>query len=172
MRDPRLAVDLLGAGATGIAGSASTAGGGGALEWFVLRPVSLRLGAIDRAGSLDVAEAHMSTFVASAGVALHPWQPTRAEPFAVALRADYLVARESVTHFDSDDPSPVTQARWVSGVDTFVDANLLLSSQIAVVAGVGIEDVWSPTYVYVRDVRVATLPVFRAVAEAGFQLRF
>jgi hypothetical protein len=114
----------------------------------------------------------MSTLVASAGIAVHPWQPTRSEPFAASVRVDYLLVRESVTHFDSDDPSPVTQARWISGVDTFIDASWFLSSQIAVVAGVGLEDVWSPTYVNVRDVRVATLPPLRAVAEAGFQLRF
>ena len=114
----------------------------------------------------------MSTLVTSAGIVVHPWQPTRSDPFAVAFRVDYLLVHESATHFDSDDPSPVNHARWISGVDTFVDVSWLLASQIAVMAGVGLEDVWSPTYVYVRDVRVATLPPLRAVAEAGFQLRF
>ncbi len=114
----------------------------------------------------------MATFVGSAGIAVHPWQPTRSDPFTVSFRVDYLLVRESAAHFDSDDPSPVALVRWLSGVDTFIDAGWLLSSQIAVVAGVGLEDVWSPTYVNVRDVRVATLPPLRAVAEAGFQLRF
>jgi hypothetical protein len=172
----RLAVDLLAAGAMGIADShdtaGDTAGGGAAVEWFVLRALSLRLGVMDRVGSLDVAAATMSTLVTSAGIALHPWQPTPSQPFTVSFRADYVLVRESATHLDSDDKSPVTAARWVSGVDTFVDASLLLSSQIAAVAGIGLEDVGAPTYVYLRDVREATLPVFRAVVEGGFQLRF
>ena len=119
-----------------------------------------------------MAQAHTSTLVASAGIALRPWQPTRAEPFSVSLRVDYILVRESATHFDSDDLSPVTDARWLSGVDTFLDGSWLLSSQIAAVAGVGLEAVGSPTYIFMKDVRVATLPVLRAVAEAGFQLRF
>jgi hypothetical protein len=168
---PRLGVDLLGAASTGIPGSAS-AGGGGALEWFVHPPFSLRLGALVRAGTLDVAEAHTATVVSSAGVVLHPWRTTRSMPFGVRLRVDYLLVRESATHFDADDPRPVTAARWISGVDTFLDGELLLSSQIAAVLGAGLEDVWAPTYVYVHDVQVARLPVLRAVAEAGFQLRF
>jgi hypothetical protein len=172
LRDPRLGVDLLAAAATGIAGSAQTAGGGAALEWSALRWLALRFGAIERAGSLDVAQAHTSTLVTSAGIALRPWQPTRSKPFSVSLRADYILVRESATHFDSDDPSPVTEARWVSGIDTFLDGGWLLSSQIGAVVGVGLEDVGSPTYVFTKDVRVATIPVLRAVAEAGFQLRF
>ena len=169
-RDARLGVDLLGAGALG--GAADAAGGGGALEWFADPRLSLRLGAIARAGGLDVAQAHVSTVVTSAGVVLHVWRPARSEPVGVTLRADYILVRESATHFDSDDPRPVTAARWVSGVDTFIDGTLLLSSQIAAIAGVGLEDVWAPTYIYFKDAHVATLPVLRAVAEAGFQLRF
>jgi hypothetical protein len=171
LRDPRLGIDLLAAGETGIDGP-QAAGGGAALEWFALRMFSLRVGAIERAGTLDVAHAVTSTLVTSVGVAVRPWQPTRSVPFSVSLRADYILVRQSATHFDSDDLSPVTDARWLSGADSFVDGSWLLSSQIAAVAGVGLEDVGSPTYVLMRDVRVATLPALRAVAEAGFQLRF
>ncbi len=170
-RVPRLGLDLVGEAAIGVGSSASTAGGGGAIEWFLHPRFSLRLGAVARAGTLGAAQTHMSV-VTSAGVVLHPWQPTRSEPFAVTIRVDYVLVRESATHLDFDDPGPVDAARWMSGVDTFLDGQLLLSSQIAAVAGIGVEDVWAPTYVYVRDERVATLPALRAVAEAGFQLRF
>ncbi len=57
-------------------------------------------------------------------------------------------------------------------MDTFADVSLVLSSQIAAVMGFGLEDVWAPTYVDVRDAQVATLPRLRALVEAGFQLRF
>jgi hypothetical protein len=175
-RPPRLGVDLLGEAATGI-GSAGAEGGGGeggggALEWFAHPRLSLRLGAMVRAGTLNVAEAHTATVVTAAGVVFHPWQTTRSMPFGLSLRVDYILVRESATHFDSDDPSPVNASRWISGVDTFLDGQFLLSSQILAIAGVGLEDVWAPTYVYVHDERVATLPALRAVVEAGFQLRF
>jgi hypothetical protein len=175
-REPHLAVDLLAVGATGIAGDANavanSAGGAGAVEWFVHPRLSLRLGGAVRAGALDVAEAHVTYLVGSAGAVLLVVRPTRSLPFAVAVRADYLLEHESATHFDSDDPSPVTRGRWVSGMDAFADVSLLLSSQIAAVMGFGLEDVWAPTYVYVRDAEVATLPRLRGLVEAGFQLRF
>ncbi len=173
-REPHLAVDLLAVGATalGSAGIANSAGGAGAVEWFAHTRLSLRLGGSVRAGELDVAEAHVTNLLASAGVVLLVVRPTPSLPFAATLRADYLLEHESATHFDSDDPSPVTRGRWVSGLDAFADVSLLLSSQIAAVMGFGLEDVWAPTYVYVRDVQVATVPRLRALLEAGFQLRF
>jgi hypothetical protein len=175
-REPHLAVDLLAVGATAIAGGANSvansAGGAGAVEWFVHPRLSLRLGGAVRAGALDVAEAHVTNLLASAGAVVVIVRPTRSLPFAAAVRADYLLEHESATHFDSDDPSPVTRGRWVSGMDAFADVSLLLSSQIAAVMGFGVEDVWAPTYVYVRDAEVATLPRLRGLVEAGFQLRF
>jgi len=175
-REPHLAVDLLAVGATAIAGGANSfansAGGTGAVQWFVHPRLSLRLGGAVRAGALDVAEAHVTYLVGSAGVVLLIVRPTPSLPFAVSLRADYLLEHESATHFDSDDPSPVSRGRWVSGMDTFADVSLVLSSQIAAVMGFGLEDVWAPTYVYVRDDHVATVPRLRGLVEAGFQLRF
>jgi hypothetical protein len=177
LRDPRFAVDLLGVGVSGIAGNAHAAGGGGAggggaVEWFAHRRLSLRLGASASAGSLDVAQAHVSTLVIAAGAVFQALPATLSEPFAVTVRADYLLVREWATHYDGDEPSPITLSRWVSGVDTFLDVGLLLSSQIAVVAGFGLEDVFAPTYISLRDEPVATLPPLRAVVEGGFQLRF
>jgi hypothetical protein len=174
-RSPRIGLDLLGEAATGIGASAATEGtegGGAAIEWFLHRQLSVRLGAVVRAGAIDVAAAHTTTVVTSAGLVLQPWQTTPSQPFGVTLRADYILVRESMTHDDSDDLTPVQDARWLSGVDTFFDGQLVLSTQIAAVAGIGLEDVWSPTYVLMHNVNVATLPALRVVGEAGFQLRF
>jgi hypothetical protein len=171
--DPRFAVDLLGVGVSGMArATPTTYGGGGAVEWFAHRRLSLRLGAIARAGSLDPAQAHVSTLAIAAGAVFQALPATLSEPFAVTVRADWLLVREWATHWDGDEPSAVTLSHWVSGADTFLDAGLLLSSQIAAVAGFGLEYVFAPTYIYLRDAYVATLPRFRAVVEGGFQLRF
>jgi hypothetical protein len=170
-----LEVDLVGSGAAGIGATANAAnaiGGGLFVGWFPVASLSLRLGASERAGSLDVAEASVLAFAASSGIAFHPWQASRSRPIDLALRADYLLVRQSATHFDSDDPSPVSQARWLSGVDAVADVAWLLSSDVAAMAGIGVEDLLAPTYVNVRQVRVATIPPVRLVAEVGVRLRF
>jgi hypothetical protein len=48
----------------------------------------------------------------------------------------------------------------------------LLPSLVGFVGGVGVQDVFSPTYVEVRDVQVATLPEVRLLAEIGVRARF
>jgi hypothetical protein len=80
--------------------------------------------------------------------------------------------RQSATHFDSDDLSPVTLARWLSGADAVADVTWAFSTEVEALLGVGLEVVFSPTYINVRDERVGTLPPVRALGEAGFRLRF
>ncbi len=171
-RLPRIQIDLLAVGGVGIPSDATGAGGGGAVGWVVTQRLSLRLGASERAGSLDIAQASVFTLLLGAGVAFQPWRATRSRPLGLSLRADYLLVRESVTHFDSDDPAPVTRSRWLSGFDAVADVSWVLSSEVEVLLGVGLEDVLAPTYVNDRNVRVATLPALRAVGEGGFRLRF
>jgi hypothetical protein len=165
-------VDLVASGATWISGSADTLGVGGSVQWFPLRSLALRIGASERSGRLNVAEATIFNFLGAAGVSLHPWAASPSRPIDASIRLDYLFLRQSATHFDADDPSPVTHARWLSGVDGYVDVAWLLSTDVAALAGVGVEDVLAPTYVNVRDRQVATIPSFRLVAELGVRLRF
>jgi hypothetical protein len=171
-QNPILGLDLLGVGVSGLGGNGNSAGGGGAVEWFVHRRLSLRLGAVMRGGSLDLAQANVTTLLTSAGAVFQVLPATRSEPLSVTIRVDYILVRESATHWDGDEASPITDHRWLSGVDAFLDGNLPLSSQIAAVAGFGLEDVLAPTYIYLKDAYVATLPPLRAVVEGGFQLKF
>jgi hypothetical protein len=171
-QNPIIGLDLLGVAASGLGGNANAAGGGGAVEWFLHRRLSLRLGAVARGGSLDLAQANVTTILTSAGAVFQVLPATGSEPFAVTVRVDYLLLRESARHYDGDESSPVTDQRWLSGVDTFLDGGFLLSSQIAAVVGFGLEDVLAPTRIYLKDQYVATLPALRAVVEGGFQLRF
>jgi|CZKU01.1.fsa_nt_gi hypothetical protein len=171
LRRPRVEVAVLAIGAAEIGGT-SAIGGGVAVDWFPVPSISLRLGASERSGSLDAAEASLLAFTAASGVAFHPWRASRSRPIDLSVRGDYLLVRQSATHFDSDDPSPATQSRWLSGVDAFVDAGWLFSSDVAAVVGLGLEDVLAATYVNVRQVRKATIPPVRVVAEFGVCLRF
>jgi hypothetical protein len=169
-RLPRIQIDLVAVG--GIGGGATGAGGGGALSWVATDALSFRVGASERAGRLDVAQASVFTLLMGAGVALRPWRPTRSRPLGLSFRGDYLVVRESATHFDSDDPTPVTRSRWLSGFDAMADVSWVLSTEVEALVGVGIEDVLASTYVNDKNVEVATLPALRAVGEGGFRLRF
>jgi hypothetical protein len=169
---PSLEVDVVAVGAIGIAGSGAGAGGGVAVRWFVAPSLSVRLGVSETTGSLDAAAASMFMVATVAGVAFHPLRATPGRRFGLSLRTDYLSLFQSVTHFDFDDPKPVTRDRFLSGIDAFVDTSWLLSTDVALLAGVGLEDVFSPTYIDVRDARVATLPALRGAAEVGFCIRF
>jgi hypothetical protein len=176
---PSIELDLIAVGAVGIAGSrtpgsgsSAGAGGGAAVRWFVTPSVSLGLGASETTGSLDAAAASMFMVATVGGVAFHPLRATRVRRLGLSLRADYLLLFQSVTHFDFDDPKPVTRHRFLSGIDAFVDTSWLLSADVALLAGVGLEDVFAPTYIDVRDARVATLPALRGAAEVGFCIRF
>jgi hypothetical protein len=169
---PSIEVDVVAVGAIGIAGSGAGAGGGVAVRWFVAPSLSVRLGASETTGSLDAAAASMFMVATVAGVAFHPLRATPRRRLGLSLRADYLLLFQSVTHFDFDDPKPVTRDRFLSGIDAFADTSWLLSTDVALLAGVGLEDVFSPTYIDVRDARVATLPALRGAAEVGFCIRF
>ncbi|HEX4628751.1 MAG TPA: hypothetical protein VH137_08170, partial [Gemmatimonadales bacterium] len=107
-RRAHVEIDLLATGGLGITGNAEGAGGGGAVGWIATDTLTLRIGASERAGSLDAAQATLFTLLFDAGVTWHAWRPTRARRLGASLRADYLLVRQSATHFDSDDPSPVT----------------------------------------------------------------
>jgi hypothetical protein len=169
---PKVAVDLLFAGTAWIGGKATGAGGAAGVHWFPLPLLSVRLGAAEKTGSLNAAEASFFTVGMTAGLALHPFEMSVDRPFGLTVRADYLLVRESVSHFDADDPAPVTHVRWLSGFDVVVEVGWQLTSEIGLVAGLGLEDVLAPTYIDVRGAQVETIPALRGVAEAGFCLRF
>jgi hypothetical protein len=182
---PQVALDLLALGATGIAGNADGAGGGMAAHWFVHRRVSLRFGGGVRAGSVD---ADTLTLLASAGVALHPWRSTPSRPFGLSVRTDFLVVRQSTTHYA--DAQSTTTARcapggpsetgrggatcesWWPGLDAVVDADWLLAPSVDLVLGLGLEDVLLTTYIGVPGAPGTTIPALRLTAEVGARLWF
>jgi hypothetical protein len=168
----RFALDVMAAGSIGVGSTAQGIGGGAAVHWFVLPALSVRLGANARVGSLDAAAATLSTIDSSAGIAVHPRLATQSRPFGLSVRADYVLSRQSATHYDSDDPGPVTNARWLSGVDALVEGNWLFASEIGLLAGIGLEDFFASTYIYVRNAPKLTLPPVRALADVGLRLRF
>ena len=166
----RVAIDVFGVGASGVGDSVGLGGGVG-FHWYVADRLSLRLGADARVGRMDKAEADLTTIAMAAGVAVHPWNPTRAVPFGASLRADYLVVHEEAAHFDGDELSPTTRGRWLSGFDAVAEASWFPTPEIGILAGIGMEDVLAPTYVELKTVQ-ETIPAVRVIGEAGLRLRF
>jgi hypothetical protein len=170
--DPRrleaVDLDVLAIGAAG--GDDESVGAVLAAQWFFLRPVALRIGGGARAGNIPAAEATTVTLVGNAGLVVHFLRATPRQRLGLWLRADYVASRLSVTHLQ--DTHPATLDRWVSGADAVVGVDWRFTPEVGLVAGVGGEDLFSKTYVQVAGVPVASLPPLRAVAEAGFRLRF
>jgi len=176
----RFVVDVVGLGAIGIGsapdsrGSPSTAEGFGAAaaaQWFPASTLSVRLGAGALGGTLpNEAEATTLYLLASAGLAVHPLRARAGRPFGMAVRADYVVMRQSMSRFA--DESPGERDSWLSGADVVVEGDWLFARDVEVVLGLGVIDVFTPTYVDVQGTRVATIPPLRGLAEAGFRLRF
>ncbi len=168
---PLIAIDVLSIGTAGIGGDADGFGAGTAVHRFVRPQVSARLGGGIRGGTLGAAEASTLTAFVSAGVVLHAWRATPDRPFGGSVRLDYLLLNQAMTHFVPGG-SNQSQARWLSGLDVLVDGSWRFVPDVEAILGVGLEDVFAPTYVNLQGARVATLPALRAVAEAGLRLRF
>jgi hypothetical protein len=170
-RELRYALDLVGIGAAGGAGEMQ-GGAGGALETFVSSRLSIRVGGAVRAGPVEGARAWTLTLRGAAGLAVRPWGDTASHGFAMALRADYVVESQSVTHYAPDGPDVSTRSRLLSGLDALIDAEWRLARNADALVGVGIEEIFGTTYIDLNGARVATLPPFRAVAETGLRVRF
>jgi hypothetical protein len=76
-----------------------------------------------------------------------------------------------MTHFAASDGGPATMGRWMSGMEAIAGVEWVFPP-MALIAGIGAEDVFSPTYIQVRGQAVATLPPLRGVAEGGFRVWF
>jgi hypothetical protein len=162
-----LAIDAIASSANG----AYLTGGGGsaAAQWFPIRRLSLRLGVGVLGGNLG-ATANTLTVFASGGIVLHPWRTSLAQPFGASLRADFLFVNEWFTHYF--DLASRTQYKPAPGLGLGVDVSWLFASDVELVAGAGVDDIFVPTDVYVQDMLKATLSPLSVVAEAGLRLDF
>ena len=165
----RVMLDLLVVDASGEAGGL---GGGGAVAWFPVPAVAVRLGGGGRSSTLDVAQSSGLTVFASAGAVLRPWRPTHIQPFELSVRVDYVLSHLSLTHFDNDEPSPITRARWLSGAAAVLEAGWLFAATVEAVAGVGFQNDFGATEVDDKGAQVATIPSFRLVGEGGVRVGF
>jgi hypothetical protein len=174
------ALDLLGSGAVGLDGDVRTAGGGGVIEAFLVPALSVRVGGSVREGDVTGAQARVLVLFAAAGVALHPWRRATPSLFGAAVRADYLLMNQTVTHFvtatgaqgEQSRADVSTRARTLSGLDVVVDTEWRLGESMDLIAGGGIEETFASTYIEVNGRRVATIGPLSVVGEAGLRFKF
>lgn len=128
--------------------------------------LGLRLGASLRSGGLPQNAGNTLTFAPSAGVALRLLQPSEGRRLGASARIEYLVVDQQVTR------GSTTKATWppLSGVGGTVDVEVRAAESVDVVIGLGLEEVFSPTYVYVGAEPAAELSATRVTAEAGVRL--
>ncbi len=167
----RFVVDVVGLGSLGLGGTAEGFGAAAAAQWFATSALSLRLGAGALGGTLSEADATTLYLLGTAGVAIHPLRARAGHPFGMALRVDYVAMRQSISRFGGE-VGPSGYARWLSGVDAVVEGDWLFASDVEVVLGLGLADVFAPTHVDVQGTQVANIPPLRGLAEVGFRLRF
>ncbi|HEX4449028.1 MAG TPA: hypothetical protein VH044_19945 [Polyangiaceae bacterium] len=168
----RYALDLVGVGAAALGADLQTAGGGAALDVEVVPWLSVRIGGAIRAGKVMEAQARSLALFASAGLSLHPWPSSPTKLFSAALRVDYVLMNQTVTHYSATGADVSTRARTLSGIDVLLESEWRLGKGVDVLAGAGIEDVMATTYMDLNGVRVATLPPLNGIAEVGMRLRF
>jgi len=166
------AIDAVGAAAIGVGGQSPGWGGAASARWYFGYPFGLRLGLSARAGEIDPAQATTLQAHAAAGLVWVALAATRQRPFELGARVDALAMRERLTHFDSDDTEPVDLARWVPGADAAIEGCWLFNPAAGLVAAVSGEVAFGKTDVTLHYQRVATVPPFRIVLQAGVRARF
>jgi hypothetical protein len=136
-----------------------------------MHALSVRLGAGALGGTFSQPEATTLYLLGTAGVAVHPLRARAGRPFGLALRVDYLAMRQSISRLSTDGGGRSGFDRWLSGVDGVLEGDWLFAPDVEVVLGLGLADVFAPTYVDFQGART-TIPPLRALGEAGFRLRF
>jgi hypothetical protein len=101
----------------------------------------------------------------------HPWRTSLAHPFGASFRAEFLFVDESVTHSGNVKRLGSPPGR-LPGLALGVDGSWRFATNVELVAGVGIEDVFLYTYVDVPGARQTTLAPWSAIGETGLRFDF
>jgi hypothetical protein len=171
---PSRAVGLAAIGSAGIDGVAGGVGVAASGEVFVGRVLSMRAGAGAREGPLAAVGGTDLAAYARAGAALWPLPPTTAGRGVLGVRLDVLALHHGLSG-ETPEHVKMRQGRWLTGMDLILEAGWRTSPTIELVAGLGVEVAFGVTDVFKGDCAgclVATLPLLRAIAEAGIRLWF
>ena len=166
------ALEINGVAAQALGGYGGGAGGAAAVHLYLSPHFAFRAGGGARVGEVGPAQATLRTFVMSTGIAWRSGSATRAAPFSIGVRTDFLVAYESVTHLSPDDPQRVREGTWVPGADLMLEGSWLFAEGAAGVLSVGGEAFFGSSDIFVHDRLVTSLVPLHLLAEVGLRTRF
>jgi hypothetical protein len=173
---PRLAgrpvrLELRALATIGSGGLSGDVGGEAAAEWRALGSLGVRAGAGAIAGSVSDAFVSATTLRFAAGFTWHPFPLSALRRWDVSVAPEYVLERLSAT-YTSPGSTSSTRARWLSGAGLGVDLRWLAATNLEVLAGIGVDDVFSPTYIVVRGLPAKTLPAVRGLGSFGLAIGF
>jgi hypothetical protein len=168
------AIDALAALAVGIGGSAGGWGGSLSGRWYFHSPLAARVGVSIRSGQVAPAQSTSLFLHLAAGLAWVPVPATRGRPFELGARADALLMRDQLTHYDSDDAATgaVTATRWLPGADAAVEAAWFFSPNAGLLGSFATEVAFGKTDVTTNGEVVTSIPPLRLVLQAGVRATF
>jgi hypothetical protein len=164
-------LEFVGVAVTGSGQSgAAEVGASAALGISLSEALWLRVQLGGRAGELPAAQANVRRVVAGVGLA---WDVlSEASSLELRLRVDALGSWLQVSHLSNDDATSVKDQRWLAGADTVATLGYRFSTRVTFYTGAGLEALSGSTHVSTHGVERATLPGWRALAEAGFRTHF
>jgi hypothetical protein len=168
----RFGVEAAAVGRLGIGGDAEGVGGGAGFRWYIVPEFALRAGGDVRTGNVPSARATSLAVEAGAGVGWRPFVSSARRPYELGFRADFLLMALNLTRTSASTATTTTATRWINGADLVVEAGWFPLASVGLVGAAGVETAFGDTNVYVGTVRVATIPVWRAVGELGVRVLF
>ncbi len=156
-------------GGEAFGGSGGGVGGAVAGEWLFSSAFSLRAGGSLRTVAVTAAGGPLTTLSFGLGLG---WRATLIRSVGISARVDALAMRESITHFDGDEPSAIEEDRWLPAADTFVDGTWAFTEGGSAFLGLGLEVAAGQTDVFSHERLAATIPPARGLLEAGVRVRF
>jgi hypothetical protein len=165
-RPPRLAADVAGVMTAGIGGDAPSLGPSIRGHLIIVTPLSVHIGASLGVGTIDDAEARMTTTRITAGGRWVWLTVARDVSFDVGL--DVL----AVNHVVRRTAPAADRDRWLGGAHADLGIAWRVSALVEPFANGGLDGVAGNTPITVAGRALAHIPPVRAVAEAGVRLRF
>ena len=170
----RRSLGLAFVGSTGVAGPTTGIGGAADLAFAPTESTAVRLSFQLWRGSISTVAATDLTGHVGLGGTWMPLGPTSIRSWGLGVGADALVVYQGLSHVRATGGTE-WKSKVSSGADLMIDARWRVARNVEILATAGPEVVFGTVDVIVVSstaTREVTLPVLRAVVEAGARLRF
>jgi hypothetical protein len=170
----RRSIGLAFVGSDGVAGPTTGIGGAADLAFAPTESTAVRLSFELWRGSISTLAATDLTGHVGLGGTWWPLTPTAARSWGLGLGADALVVYQGVSHVHGTG-STEWKSKVSPGADFMIDGRWRVARNVEILAMAGPEVVFGTVDVIVVSstaTREVTLPVLRAVVEAGLRFRF